>query len=198
MAPVDDARPTPYPPEQDAWTYERPRRSRVAVWAAAVVAFCVLVAAVSTVLVLTVEEPSDRPGLVDDDALADRIARACAVMTSTVVALPITGDAQRQARAIRDQDQAVLVMVAAIRRGNDAAISADRPVERWLLDWERLVAARERLADRLAVDPNASLTVPLDAAGDPVVERMDDIWAGEPRCLVPPSLATADNDAMFG
>lgn len=198
MAPVDDAPRTPYPPERDAWTYERPRRSRATVWAAAVVAFCVLVAAVSTVLVLTFEEPSDRPGVVDDDALADRIARACAVMTSTVASLPVTGSAQRQAGAIRDQDLAVRFMVAAIRRGNDAAIGADRPVERWLLDWERLVAARERLADALASDPNASLRPPLDAAGDPIVERMDDIWAGEPRCVVPPELATADNDAMFG
>ncbi|MET0821103.1 MAG: hypothetical protein ABWY58_09060, partial [Aeromicrobium sp.] len=137
-------------------------------------------------------DSGDSPAFIDDDGLTASIATHCALMTSTVGSLPVTGTAQRRSDAIRDQDRAIRIMLDSIRDDTPDAIRADRPAARWLRDWDRLVGAREVLAAELLRDPNASLDVPLDGDGAPVTERMDDVWRGDPVCPVPPAVASAD------
>lgn len=137
-------------------------------------------------------DSGDSPVHIDDDRLTGAIANHCALMTSTVAALPVTGTAQRRSDAIRDQDRAIRLMLDSIREDAPDAIQADRPAARWLRDWDRLVGAREVLAAELLRDPNAALHVPVDADGRPVTERMDDVWPGDPVCPVPPAIASGD------
>jgi hypothetical protein len=188
-----DAAPRPgYPPERDAWQFPAPAVTARWLWLAVAAALLSLLAGAALVLAVARADSGDSPAFIDDDALTDTIGTHCALMTSTVGSLPATGTAQRRSDAIRDQDRAIRIMLDSIRADAGDTIRTDRPAERWLRDWDRLVGAREVLAAELLRDPNASLVVPVDTDGDPVTERMDDVWRGDPVCPVPPAVASAD------
>ncbi len=157
-----------------------------------------LVAAGALVAVVASAGSGDLPKVIEDDELITTIAVECSLMTSTVDMLPVYGTAQQQSDTIRDQDRAIRLMVDGIRSDAAAAIARDRPSEQWLDDWESLVVARERLARRLLREPNASLVVPVDGDGDPVTERMADVWLGDAACEVPTTIGSPDADALSG
>lgn len=182
----------PYPPEHDAWQFAPPEVATGSRWLAAVGAVIGLLASGALVAAVAHLDSGDSPAFIDDDGLTGTIAAHCALMTSTVGSLPVTGTAQRRSDAIRDQDRAIRIMLASIRDDAPDTIRADRPAARWLRDWERLVGAREVLAAQLLRDPNAALVPPVDADGDPVTDRMDDVWRGDPACPVPPGVGSAD------
>jgi hypothetical protein len=184
-------RPT-YPPERDAWQFPAPTVATGRRWLAAVAALAAVLVAGGLVVAIAHADSGDRPDVIDDDGLTRSIATHCALMTSTVGSLPVTGTAQRRSDAIRDQNRAIRIMLDSIRDDAPDAIRTDDPAERWLRDWDRLVGAREVLAGELLRDPNASLDVPVDANGDPVTRRMDDVWRDDPVCPVPPAVASAD------
>ncbi len=187
-----------YPPDRTTWEFPPPPTSARWVWIAVLATLTGLVVAGGLVVVVARLGSGDLPGVIDDEALVTTIAVECSLMTSTVDALPVYGTAQQQSDTIRDQDRAVRLMVDAIRTDAAAEITRDRPAEQWLDDWDRLVAARERLARRLLRDPNASLAVPRDDDGDPVTERMDAVWIGDPACEVPTTIGSPDADALSG
>lgn len=188
-----------YPPSHNTWEVgRRPPRPRGPIVLAVLVVLVAACAVTGVVAVVVVASTARGPGTIDDDQLTRVIATQCEIMTATVEASPVDGTAQRQSATILDQNRAVEAMVAAIRVRRTDEIRGDRPAEQWLADWDRLVEARAALARRLLTDPNASLVVPLDRDGDPIVERMDAVWPGDPVCVVPPMLAAPDSDALSG
>lgn len=187
-----------YPPERNTWEFPPPPTSGRWVWFAVLATLTGLALAGALVAVVVELGSGDLPGVIDDEQLLTTIAVECSLMTSTVDALPVYGTAQEQSDTIRDQDRAIRLMVDAIRTDAAAEIARDRPSEQWLDDWDRLVDSRERLARRLLRDPNASLTVPVDGDGDPVTERMDDVWLGDAACEVPVTIGSPDADALSG
>ncbi|MFC5678399.1 hypothetical protein [Aeromicrobium endophyticum] len=189
---LDAATSGTYPPERNTWQFDPPVVSTGWRWLAGAVGVVGLLASGVLVVVLASSDSGDSPTTIDDDRLTSVIAAHCALMTSTVASLPVTGTAQRRSDAIRDQDRAIRIMLGSIRDDAPSAIRADRPAERWLRDWDRLVGAREVLAAELLRDPNAVLEVPLDADGAPLTDRMDDVWPGDPVCPVPTAIASAD------
>ena len=58
---------------------------------------------------------------------------------------------------------------------------------------EAVVAADEHWTGRWAV-----VAVPRDDDGDPVTERMDAVWIGDPACEVPTTIGSPDADALSG
>jgi hypothetical protein len=188
----DDQVPSAYPPPRDAWQFPAPAVTPGWRWLAVLSAVAGLVVSGVLVVAIAGSDSGDSLAFIDDDRLSSTIAEHCALMTSTVRSLPVTGTAQRRSDAIRDQDRAIRIMLTSIRDDAPDAIRADRPAARWLRDWDRLVGAREVLAAELLRDPNASLDVPVDADGRPVTERMDSVWRGDPLCAVPPAVASAD------
>ncbi|KAA1376443.1 hypothetical protein [Aeromicrobium fastidiosum] len=200
-----DAHETPaYPPAHSTWQFAPPARRNSRRRTAALVALGVVLAVVaagSVAGIITIGvaiAQSTSPTTIDDDALTQTIAEECVVMESTVESMPVYGTAQQQSDAIRDQNRAVEVMIAAIRSKRADEILADPPADQWLDDWQSLVDARAELADELLSDPNASLVVPVDRAGDPITDRMDDVWPFVPTCTVPVALTAPDADALSG
>lgn len=181
-----------YPPERNAWQFAPPAVSTGWRWLAGAAGAVGLVASGALVVAIACSDTGESPAVIDDDRLVSTIAGHCELMTSTVASLPVSGTAQRRSEAIRDQDRAIRIMLGSIRDDAGGAVRADRPAERWLRDWDRLVGAREVLAADLLRDPNAVLDVPRDAGGDPITDRMDDVWRGDPVCPVPPAVASAD------
>jgi hypothetical protein len=189
---------TGYPPAHDTWRFPPPEVSRRWKWAAIAASVAGLVLAVTATAVLVVLGSDDVDGLIEDEDLTGTIAAQCLLMTSTVEQMPLTGPTTLQAETIIDQNRAVELMVATIRRENAQQIRTDQPAEQWLRDWDRLVDARERYARRLLRDPGAALRIPRDGDGRHITDRMDDVWLGERVCEVPETLRSARTDAYAG
>ena len=199
MGPVFDAPGTPgYPPPRNTWEFPPPEVSRAWKWIAVLVGIGGLLAAGTLTTLLVVFATDDFAGFIEDEDLTDTISSQCVLMTLTVESLPITGSTPQQAAAITDQNRAVEIMVQAIRSAHPTKIREDDPAEQWLRDWERLVDARATYAEELLRDPGASLSVPTDADGNDITDRMDDVWLGESVCEVPDVLASPYTDAYSG
>lgn len=179
-----------YPPRQDTWQFPPPQVSTRWKWLAVAAGTVGLLAAATLLTVTIVLGSKDFPGVIDDEDLTDTVASECALMTLTVRSMPLGGTPEQRAETILDQNRAVEEMVRTIRSERAAEIRDDRPAEQWLRDWERLVDARRGYARELLRDPNASLELPLDADGDEITERMDDVWIGDPACEVPDELSS--------
>lgn len=182
--------PPEYPPRHDTWQFPPPMVPARWKWLAVLAGILGLLAAGTMLTFAIVVGSRDFPGVIDDEQLTDTVASECALMTLTVRSMPLGGTPESRAATIVDQNRAVEVMVLTIRSERTTEIRADRPAEEWLRDWERLVDARESYARELLRDPNASLELPLDADGDVIIERMNDVWIGEPICEVPDELAS--------
>ncbi|XVV03762.1 hypothetical protein ACQPW3_41755 [Actinosynnema sp. CA-248983] len=122
----------------------------------------------------------DRPELIDNSAVAEAVAEACAVMARDVQAA--VGD---RVAVIRARNDAVVAMVEAVRALGPDLIAGDEPTAAWLVDWHSLVDARARYADDLAAG-RAPVWTPPVAGGAPVVDRLASVGVD---CAVPAEVA---------
>ncbi|MBC7633340.1 hypothetical protein [Aeromicrobium sp.] len=176
-----------YPPARNAWDYPPPPVSHGWKWVAIAAAVLSLLAAVALASTAYIAGTHDNPGLIQDQRMLDVIGRECLIMTATVDSMPVFGPPRQQAAILEDQDAAVLTMVEAIRKARDRTGSDDRPITQWLNDWERLVGARETLAEALQTSPTSNLYIPADESGNPIDERMNDALILS-ECVVPHAL----------
>ncbi|WP_456697389.1 hypothetical protein [Aeromicrobium sp. P5_D10] len=178
----------PYPPRQNAWQFPPPPIQKRWKWLAIAATALSAVVAILLTTTIIVLETRDAPGLIDDTDLTAIIDDACELMTTTVESMPVSGSPRQQAETIEDQDLAVTVMLTEIERGHGELIRADRPAQQWLDDWTRLLAARDRFRTELLRRGEATFVAPVDSSGNPLHQRMEDVWLGDAVCAVPPSL----------
>jgi hypothetical protein len=190
--------PQEYPPPRDTWQFPPPLVSTRWKWVSVLAGLLGLAAAGAMIAFLVVAGTDDFPGVIDDERLIETVGTSCELMTRTVSSMPPSGTPEGRAATIIDQNRAVREMVEQIRSEREAQIRDDRPAEEWLRDWERLVETRRDYARELLRDPNASLEVPVDADGDDITERMDDVWGGESVCRVPDALTTSGRGGRSG
>lgn len=183
-----------YPPARNTWEFPPPELRKRWKWLAVLVGLLGLAVSSALIAVVVAVGGDDSPGLIEDAALLDSIADQCSIMTSTVESMPTSGSPQRRAVTIADQSRAVELMVAAIRADHPETVLNDQPAEQWLQDWEQLVQSRDEYALALLRDPNASFEVPLDPDGDPITDRMADVWLGYPVCEVPTELTATSTE----
>lgn len=189
MAPVLETQGLPpYPPARNVWEFPPPPVQKRWKWIAVAAMVLGLVVAVVLVSVLVELDRKDAPGLIEDGTLVSIIDRECELMRSTVESMPLSGSPTRQARTIGDQNEAVEGMLERIRARGGAAIAADRPTEEWLADWQTILDARSRFAAGFVTGGADDFELPLDADGDPVHLRMNDVWLGATVCEVPAAL----------
>ena len=118
----------------------------------------------------------DDPSTIDSRPVHDAALSACTELRARLAALAPGGDPGAE-------NQAVEAMVARIRQLGPAVLRKDVPVEQWLEDWERLVAAR-----RQAQAAGTVFSVPR-VDGEPVNLRMFDLVKSSLRvCDVPAQL----------
>lgn len=174
-----------YPPPRNAWEFPPPPVSPRWKWAAIAAMALGLIGGSSMLVVAIVFGTSGTPGLIDDTHLISVIERECAQMTSKVESLPIHGTPRRQAQSIAAQNVAIDDMVADIRAEGPDVLADDPPTEEWLVDWERLVEAREAYAEEILDGSLPDLDIPTDDRGKDIYLRMDDAFLGEATCDVP-------------
>ena len=123
----------------------------------------------------------DDPSVIDSRPVHDTALAACTELRARLAGLPAGGDPEAENRAVE-------AMVSRIRALGPAALAKDVPVEQWLGDWERLVAAR-----RQAVAGGTPFSVPrID--GEPINLRMFDLVKSSLRvCDVPAQLLAVDS-----
>ncbi|MEU2663664.1 hypothetical protein [Micromonospora sp. NPDC007220] len=128
----------------------------------------------------------DRPELIDSPEVAEVAERACTTMRAAVAvrAAPPQAATEAEVRAIRQQNDAVVAMVAEVRRLGKARLRDDHPTADWLSDWETLVDSRERHAAALSAGREPRFVVPV-VDGVAITDRMNSTGLV---CQVPPQL----------
>jgi hypothetical protein len=183
---VFDSRGLPdYPPPHNAWEFPPPPVSPRWKWAAIAAMVFGLIGGTTMLAVAISYGSSGMPGVIDNARLISVIEGECARMTSTVESMPIGGSPERQASTIADQNEAVDVMVSAIRDVGPDIIDSDPPTEEWLTDWERLINARESYAQKILDGSLPDLEIPNDERGKDIYVRMDDAFLVQTSCEVP-------------
>ncbi len=178
----------PYPPARNAWDYPPPPISRRWIWAPVVAVFTAVAAGIALIVGAVVIMNDDFPAMIEDDRIVSVIARECEIMTETVKSMPIKGSAAEQADVVTDQNKAITNMLTAIRKIDGDVLRADPPTNRWLADWETLIAAREAFAEQRRDGYDADLQVPRDPDGEYTYLRMDQVWVSKSVCTVPEEL----------
>lgn len=105
----------------------------------------------------------DDPTAIDSRPVRQAVVGACQQLRAQLAAIPKGTGADARAEA---ENRAVEALVGRVRVLGPAVLTKDQPVERWLADWETLVAARRR-----ALREGAPFAVP-EEAGTPVNLRM--------------------------
>jgi hypothetical protein len=122
----------------------------------------------------------DDPTAIDNKAVRKTVEASCTQLRADLAAVPAGQDSADRAEA---ENRAVEQFVGRIRALGPDALSRDEPVERWLGDWEQIVAAR-----RQAVHDGKRFSTPI-ADGAPINVRMYAlVRAGLGKCDVPPAL----------
>jgi hypothetical protein len=122
----------------------------------------------------------DDPTAIDNKAVRKTVEASCTQLRADLAAVPAGQDPADRAEA---ENRAVEQFVGRIRALGPDALSRDEPVERWLGDWEQIVAAR-----RQAVHDGKRFSTPI-ADGAPINVRMYAlVRAGLGKCDVPPAL----------
>jgi hypothetical protein len=122
----------------------------------------------------------DDPTAIDNKAVRKTVEASCTQLRADLAAVPAGQDPADRADA---ENRAVEQFVGRIRALGPDALSRDEPVERWLGDWEQIVAAR-----RQAVHDGKRFSTPI-ADGAPINVRMYAlVRAGLGKCDVPPAL----------
>jgi hypothetical protein len=122
----------------------------------------------------------DDPTAIDSKAVRKTVLAACTQLRADLAALPAGTAPGDRAEA---ENRAVDQFIGRVRAVGPDALSRDEPVERWLADWEQIVAAR-----RQAVRDGKQFTTPI-AGGAPINVRMYAlVRSGLGKCDVPPAL----------
>jgi hypothetical protein len=122
----------------------------------------------------------DDPTAIDHKALRKAVLPACTQLRADLAALPAGLAPADRAEA---ENRAVDQFVGRVRGIGPDALARDVPVERWLADWEQIVAAR-----RQAVQDGEPFSTPV-AGGAPINVRMYAlVRSGLGKCDVPPAL----------
>jgi hypothetical protein len=122
----------------------------------------------------------DDPTAIDHKAVRKTVEASCTQLRADLAAVPAGQDPADRAET---ENRAVEQFVGRIRALGPDALSRDEPVERWLGDWEQIVAAR-----RQAVHDSKRFSTPI-ADGAPINVRMYAlVRAGLGKCDVPPAL----------
>ena len=126
----------------------------------------------------------DDPTAIDNKAVRKTVQSACTQLRSDLAAVPAgTGTATAPADRAEAENRAVDQFIGRVRALGPEALSRDEPVERWLADWEQIVAAR-----RQAVRNGKQFATPV-ADGAPINIRMYAlVRSGLRNCDVPPAL----------
>ncbi|MDG4800197.1 hypothetical protein [Micromonospora sp. WMMD980] len=162
------------------------RRGGPVWWATAGILVAVAVVVVVPIGFVWTHTTHDHDQEIESSPIREVTESACATMSATVAAkaAPPGAPVEAQARAIREQDAAVTVMVARVRELDRDLRADDRPTNAWLADWETLVEARERHAADLAAGRRPHFVIPT-ADGKPITGRMNSVGLS---CTVPPQL----------
>ena len=121
----------------------------------------------------------DDPTAIDNKAVRKTVEASCTQLRADLAALPAAAPADRAEAENRTVDQ----FIGRVRALGPDALSRDEPVERWLADWEQIVAAR-----RQAVRDGKPFSTPI-ADGAPINVRMYAlVRSGLGKCDVPPAL----------
>jgi hypothetical protein len=128
--------------------------------------------------------PKDDPTAIDSKPVRTAVASACNQLRSDLAALPAGLSTADRAEA---ENRAVERLVARVRGVGPEALAHDVPTERWLGDWEQIVAER-----RQAVRQGRRFVTPV-ANGTPVNIRMFAlIRSGLEQCDVPRQLLSPE------
>ena len=123
----------------------------------------------------------DDPTAIDNKAVRRTVEASCTQLRSDLAAVPAAAGAP--ADRAEAENRAVDQFVGRVRALGPEALSRDEPVERWLGDWEQIVAAR-----RQAVRDGKQFTTPV-ADGAPINVRMYAlVRSGLGKCDVPAAL----------
>jgi len=123
----------------------------------------------------------DDPTAIDNKAVRKTVQASCTQLRADLAALPATAVAP--ADRAEAENQAVDQFIGRVRALGPDALSRDEPVERWLADWEQILAAR-----RQAVRDGRQFSTPI-ADGAPINIRMYAlVRSGLGKCDVPPAL----------
>lgn len=178
----DDVVPA-YLPDEDVWRYDPAPVSSRWRWVARLAPLVAVLVAVGAASVLVHVRGEDERGYLDDPRVTSVVARACAVMTSTVESQRVGGPPGRQTAVLADQNLAILKMLQQVRRLDAAERRADRPLDAWLADWDSLLSARDRYTRQVSGGSDETFQVPSDPDGRPLTERMN--RAADGTCQVP-------------
>ena len=122
----------------------------------------------------------DDPTAIDNKAVRKTVQSACTQLRSDLAAVPAATAPADRAEA---ENRAVDQFLGRVRALGPETLSRDEPVERWLADWEQIVAAR-----RQAVRNGKQFATPI-AGGAPINVRMFAlVRSGLRNCDVPPAL----------
>jgi hypothetical protein len=126
----------------------------------------------------------DDPTAIDYKAVRTTVDASCTQLRADLAAVPAGGDPAGRAEA---ENRAVEQFTGRIRAMGPEALAKDEPVERWLGDWEQIVAAR-----RQAVRDGRQFSTPV-VDGAPINVRMFAlVRAGLRHCDVPPALLSPE------
>jgi len=122
----------------------------------------------------------DDPTAIDNKAVRKTVLASCTQLRSDLAALPAGMAPADRAEA---ENRAVEQFLGRIRALSPEGLARDVPVDKWLSDWDRLVALR-----RQAVQEGRRFTVPV-VDGAPLNIRMYNlVRSGLQQCDVPPAL----------
>jgi hypothetical protein len=126
----------------------------------------------------------DDPTAIDHKAVRKTVSDSCTQLRADLAAVPEGAVPADRAEA---ENRAVDQFIERVRAMGPDALARDEPVERWLSDWEQIVAAR-----RQAVREGERFAVPV-VGGAPMNVRMYAlIRSGLRACDVPPALLAPD------
>ena len=122
----------------------------------------------------------DDPTAIDNKAVRTTVLASCNQLRADLAVVPAGEVPADRAEA---ENRAVEQFTGRIRALGPDALAKDEPVERWLGDWEQIVAAR-----REAVRNSKQFSTPI-ADGAPINVRMFAlVRSGLGKCDVPPAL----------
>jgi len=122
----------------------------------------------------------DDPTAIDNKAVRTTVLASCTQLRTDLDALPAGMAPADRAEA---ENRAVEQFLGRIRALSPEGLARDVPVDKWLSDWDRLIALR-----RQAVQDGKRFTVPV-VDGAPLNIRMYNlVRSGLEKCDVPPAL----------
>lgn len=126
----------------------------------------------------------DDPTAIDHKAVRRTVDASCTQLRADLAAVPAGVSSVDRAEA---ENRAVEQFTGRIRALGPYALAKDEPVERWLGDWEQIVAAR-----RQAVRDGRQFSTPISDNAPINVRMFALVRAGLRHCDVPPALLSPE------